>query len=509
MPNLFKCKIAKGSNVLYDAATLISKIGTNAASQNTFNDLMTLLGTDLTTFAGDINGSGSAEKPLEDSLTDFYIALTRFKNILQLLYGVTTTESVGLNKMLSLIYTQNNKILNGDFEFPVLNGNLVRNGAFDLIKNGYFNTGTLNWTSINSNLTRTGSSAGQRGYGLNVTNNTSDYGYAYQEVIVTPNVPCVLNYYHKNYFAQGRVRIGTTPGGAEIYEIAGLDDVDWTGRSYTFTPTVATIYVNLGTDSTTNGQVTRYDEINLMQSWDTSNAAILIDNPGTGLNNDNYLVVTNTADMNGYTYQEIQVTPGMLYTLGWMTKDGSSNELVTIGTTPGASDYGSYAGSVGATWTVKCLQFIPDVTSIYINFGVNSASNGATCLYDDITISSGWIASNVTYTDDTTGPQSGNYCAKLVRDGSSNGFIYQIVPVTASVAHNIKSYRRADNSSSGYTVRVGYTIGGADLLSSGGASTTWSSSSNNFTPGAGRSAVCVSLWVTGADPVYFDNIVVK
>jgi len=137
----------------------------------------------------------------------------------------------------------------------------------DSVENGSFTADTSGWSAIDATLASV--SGGQDGNCLQITNNTSAKGYAYQAQQVKNGHRYMLELYHKNGTGQGFVKVGTSANDGTFIDQAALDDSDWTKYYFLIESNVqGSIYVTLGVDDATSGHTTLFDEVKF--TWEAS-----------------------------------------------------------------------------------------------------------------------------------------------------------------------------------------------------------------------------------------------
>lgn len=140
-----------------------------------------------------------------------------------------------------------------------------------------------------------------------------------------------------------------------------------------------TVPANVTTERVTNGTFTT-DTTGWTASWQATLSS------EAGGQDGNCLKVLNGAAGWAKAIQAITTVAGRSYTLGFWAKAGTGNCLISVGTTSGGWDLGT-SGCTSGTWTWGTLTFTAAGTTTYVNFGVNSATNGLYCYYDGITCS--------------------------------------------------------------------------------------------------------------------------
>ena len=134
------------------------------------------------------------------------------------------------------------------------------------VTNGSFSSDTSDWSAIDATLASV--SGGQSGNCLQITNNTSSQGYAYQAQSVKHGHYYLIDLYHKNGTAQGVVKIGTSPNDDSLGSRT-LNDTDWAHYFFLVeAPDVTSIYITLVVNSNTSGDTTLFDEVRCI--WESS-----------------------------------------------------------------------------------------------------------------------------------------------------------------------------------------------------------------------------------------------
>ena len=126
----------------------------------------------------------------------------------------------------------------------------------ELVTNGTFDTDTSSWTAFAADLSVSGGE-------LVVTNNATAFGRGYQgvttEVGKLYQFSCDVNYTGD----AGRIRLGTTSAGNEIYEQQSIAE-DKT-VVVNFVATTTTTYIRLGLQANTNGHSIQFDNASLKE----------------------------------------------------------------------------------------------------------------------------------------------------------------------------------------------------------------------------------------------------
>ena len=153
------------------------------------------------------------------------------------------------------------------FRFSTGLKNKLLGKTVDLIENGSFNSDASGWSAIDATLQAV--DGGYEGKCLQITNTTDANGYAYQGKPVKMGHRYMLELYHKNGTAKGRVKVGPDINNGS-YVDEELDDSDWTRHLFLIEvpDSVNTIYVTLLVESTTANDTTLFDEISC--KWEAS-----------------------------------------------------------------------------------------------------------------------------------------------------------------------------------------------------------------------------------------------
>ena len=126
----------------------------------------------------------------------------------------------------------------------------------ELVTNGTFDTDTSSWTAFAADLSVSGGE-------LVVTNNATAFGRGYQgvttEVGKLYQFSCDVNYTGD----AGRIRLGTTSAGNEIYEQQSIAE-DKT-VVVNFVATTTTTYIRLGLQANTNGHSIQFDNASVKE----------------------------------------------------------------------------------------------------------------------------------------------------------------------------------------------------------------------------------------------------
>lgn len=131
-----------------------------------------------------------------------------------------------------------------------------------IISNGGFDSDTSNWSALSS-ATLASVAGGQSGNCLEITNGAAAYGKAQQSFATVVNGLYRVTFYHKNGTAQGAFRLGTTSGGAEIYDSPNYNDASWTVHTYDFIATATTTYLMFINGTGTLGHTTTFDTVSV------------------------------------------------------------------------------------------------------------------------------------------------------------------------------------------------------------------------------------------------------
>ena len=153
------------------------------------------------------------------------------------------------------------------FRFSTGLKNKLLGKTIDLIENGSFNSDASGWSAIDATLQAV--EGGYEGKCLEITNTTTAKGYAYQGKPVKMGHRYMLELYHKNGTAPGRVKVGPDiDDGSYVDEV--VDDGVWTRHLFLIEvpDTVNTIYVTLAIESETANDTTLFDEIKC--KWEAS-----------------------------------------------------------------------------------------------------------------------------------------------------------------------------------------------------------------------------------------------
>lgn len=121
-------------------------------------------------------------------------------------------------------------------------------GVDGRVKNGAFaddNDPPNDWTAVNATLTT--EADGQVGNCLMVTESgASTFGYTKQATVTVVGNTYELTAYFKNGTADsGKIYLGTSGGGNEIYNSGGLTDASWTQYTHTFKATTTVTHISL------------------------------------------------------------------------------------------------------------------------------------------------------------------------------------------------------------------------------------------------------------------------
>lgn len=130
----------------------------------------------------------------------------------------------------------------------------------ELVTNGGFASDTTGWTLSNSTLASV--AGGQSGNCLQVTNNGTFQGYAYQTITTVVGTRYYLTYYfQKGTNAGGYVKVGSSVGGAEYYQSGQMTDASWAMRSFDFVATSTSTTITCQNSATTTAQTSLFDTI--------------------------------------------------------------------------------------------------------------------------------------------------------------------------------------------------------------------------------------------------------
>lgn len=152
---------------------------------------------------------------------------------------------------------------NGD---AVITSMTLPNQSVNLITNGTFDTDASGWTAVSSAILSS-VSGGQTNNCLQIQNGAASQGYARQSIQLAPYATYTLSWYHKNGTAQGKVSIGTSAGGTQIYNGSNTNDANWAQYSTTFNSgSTGLVYIGLWQGSATNGQNTLFDSVILTRT---------------------------------------------------------------------------------------------------------------------------------------------------------------------------------------------------------------------------------------------------
>jgi len=137
------------------------------------------------------------------------------------------------------------------------------------VVNGTFDSATTGWLASVSNISSV--AGGVSGNCLEVENSGASYGYAYDLITTVVGKTYRHTYYFKKGTDSGTIRLGTSAGGAEIYN-STKTDVEWTQYVKDFTATTTSTYIRVGNASNTSGKTTLYDNISIkeLESADTT-----------------------------------------------------------------------------------------------------------------------------------------------------------------------------------------------------------------------------------------------
>jgi hypothetical protein len=144
---------------------------------------------------------------------------------------------------------------------------LRRQQNTEFLLNGNFTTDTTSWTATTAVLSSI--AGGQLTNCLSVANSGANAGRATQAITTWTDTTYTLSYYFKKgTAANGKVVVGTTDGGADLYDSGSLSDAAWTAHTATITvPQAAAatdiIYVTCKVGSTTDTETALFDTMSL------------------------------------------------------------------------------------------------------------------------------------------------------------------------------------------------------------------------------------------------------
>ena len=122
----------------------------------------------------------------------------------------------------------------------------------ELVTNGTFDSNTTGWTASNATLS---SESGR----LRVTRVGTTVSLGHQQHTLSPGERYLLTFDQFTGTTTAAMRVGNSVNGADYV----LDSTAGTGRTATFVPTQATVYINCRASGTTDGQYAEFDNISL------------------------------------------------------------------------------------------------------------------------------------------------------------------------------------------------------------------------------------------------------
>lgn len=136
----------------------------------------------------------------------------------------------------------------------------------DLVTNGSFTSSTTGWSANNAILSSV--TGGQSGNCLEVKNNSTASGYAFQSFTVKPyHRYLVTLYFKKGLSASGFIKIGTGQNDGTYADVT-VSDTSWTRHSFLVQPTTDALFITLGNTSTTTNDTSLFDEV--VCEWEAS-----------------------------------------------------------------------------------------------------------------------------------------------------------------------------------------------------------------------------------------------
>lgn len=197
--------------------------------------------------------------------------------------------------------------------------------------------------------------------------------YTYQQLAgIKQPLPTFFNTYSPNFydyydnFTRANGAIGNLTTGQA-----------WTGSTWTISSNTAKNTPTLGSQLITNS-----DFATDTSGWTAVNSSLA---SVTGGVSGNCLEVTNVGANKGYAYQAVATTVGQWYYAEVKFKNGTSITNYRCGTSPGDNSYFQKNNS-SVAWSGRAFYFRATTTTTYISLGTDTALDGYTIYYDDITI---------------------------------------------------------------------------------------------------------------------------
>lgn len=179
--------------------------------------------------------------------------------------------------------------------------------------------------------------------------------------------------------------------------------------------------------------------------------------------------VTNVGSGQTQVYQGVTVISGSVYQLTFWHKSGTAPGYFTIGNNVGSIEWYASPSMVDGGWTSRTARFTPNVTTVYVVFWTNDATDTHTTFFDDISVkkvNSGVISINGignNYFADAVGIGLTNPVNKLDVAGNISCSV-----ITASVITGVNGTFSGTISSSNNNSTNGYTAGSTQIADSSG-----------------------------------------
>lgn len=273
-----------------------------------------------------------------------------------------------------------------------------------LIKGGFDDQASVDtWTESGS--VATSDAGGKTGNMMTITNSGAASGMVIKSVTtVIGKLYQFSAYFKKGTAAAGRFYIGTSSGGAEIYNSGSKTDASWTQSVYVFKATATTTYISLITYSATGGETSLWDSVTLYEVTPGYVAAdtlapdgwlkatpldIWREHSGTNTQNGSfYALKLTSADTNvglywpgNYTESSVvKKFTGRTVTIGaWVKTSTASSVCLGIGQTSGLSYSAYHTGSGIYEWLELSVVIASNTTSFYT--GIWMALNTTTAYF--------------------------------------------------------------------------------------------------------------------------------
>ncbi|MFA5379329.1 MAG: hypothetical protein WC455_26470 [Dehalococcoidia bacterium] len=307
-----------------------------------------------------------------------------------------TTASNHSQIRLSL-YSTGDVVWFDDVSLKQITTAAINNGGFEdwtvpsaaqLVANPYFTAATTNWTGLRTVLTS--AAGGVDGNCLTITND-AEVGthYATSDAITTViGAVYKLTAWHKNGSTTGKIYVGTSQYGSQLYLGGTISDADWAKKEIYFTATTTTTYITLVNSSSVEGNTTLFDSVECNRvpsdatSWTESVAGrslIRRADVATDVQNGSHsLAMIVDATPNKAAIQQASVlTAGVVYDYTVYLKAAEGTPVVKVGT---ATTNNSH--TLTTSWVAYSGSFTADAATLEIS----CATASATVYVDSVTI---------------------------------------------------------------------------------------------------------------------------